>query len=88
MIKTQITVPDELYEKAKRIARQKEWSLAEVFRRGLEYMASTHLDTIEESGEWELPRIKCGANAIQSAKELDALIRQEREATLLSKAGF
>ncbi len=87
MTKTQISVPDELYEKAKKIARDKEWSLAEVFRRGLEYMASTHLDTIE-GGEWELPVIKCEAPDRQSARQLDALIQQEREAYLHHKGGL
>lgn len=42
MIKTQVQIPDELYYKAKRIAEEREWSLAEVMRRGLEYMARTH----------------------------------------------
>lgn len=35
-------IPDELYQKAKQIAKDREWSLAEVMRRGLEYMAQTH----------------------------------------------
>ena len=30
MIKTQVQLPDELYYKAKAIAEQREWSLAEV----------------------------------------------------------
>ena len=38
MIKTQVQLPDELYRKAKQIAREREWSLAEVMRRGLEHM--------------------------------------------------
>ncbi|MGD7652919.1 MAG: hypothetical protein ACQCXQ_06870 [Verrucomicrobiales bacterium] len=42
MIKTQVQIPDELYRKAKQIAKEREWSLAEVMRRGLEYMARTH----------------------------------------------
>jgi hypothetical protein len=42
MIKTQVQIPDELYQKAKQIAKDREWSLAEVMRRGLEYMAQTH----------------------------------------------
>ncbi len=54
MIKTQITVPDELYNKAKEIARTQEWSLAEVFRRGLEYMARTH-PTSAQVEEWQFP---------------------------------
>ena len=39
MIKTQVQLPDQLYYKAKAIAEQREWSLAEVVRRGIEYMA-------------------------------------------------
>lgn len=36
MIRTQVQLPDELYEKAKRFSREREMSLAEVVRRGLE----------------------------------------------------
>jgi hypothetical protein len=42
MIKTQVQIPDELYHKAKRLAEEREWSFAEVMRRGLEYMTRTH----------------------------------------------
>ena len=56
MIKTQIQVPDELYRKAKELAEAKEWSLAEVFRRGLEYM--TRVNQIEGvRRDWELPQL-------------------------------
>lgn len=59
MIKTQVQLPDELYYKAKAIAEQREWSLAEVMRRGLEYMALTH--PIRASAKkWELPVLKSG----------------------------
>ena len=57
MIKTQIQLPDELYRTAKAIAEQREWSLAEVMRRGLEYMAVAYpLRTTEKP--WELPVLK------------------------------
>ncbi len=36
VIRTQVQLPDELYEKAKRFSREREMSLAEVVRRGLE----------------------------------------------------
>jgi len=56
MVKTQVTVPDALYTQAKEIAKTREWSLAEVFRRGLEYMVSTH--PVEVTGDaWELPEL-------------------------------
>ncbi len=54
MIKTQVQLPDELYNTAKAIAAQREWSLAEVIRRGLEHMAIAY-PVSENSQNWELP---------------------------------
>lgn len=54
MIKTQVELPDELYFKAKAIAEQREWSLAEVVRRGLEYMARAY-PVSDTTRRWELP---------------------------------
>ena len=56
MIKTQVQIPDELYHKAKDLAKAKEWSLAEVFRRGLEYMTSVHESKLMDPN-WELPTL-------------------------------
>jgi len=38
MTKTQVQLPDALYRDAKRVAKEREISLAEVMRRGLEYI--------------------------------------------------
>ncbi len=38
MVKTQIQLPDGLYADAKRVAREREISFAEVVRRGVEYV--------------------------------------------------
>jgi hypothetical protein len=54
MIKTQIQLPDELYRTAKAIAAQREWSLAEVIRRGIEQMAIAY-PVIPGSSGWTLP---------------------------------
>ena len=59
MIKTQVQLPDELYYKAKAIAEQREWSLAEVVRRGLEYMALTY-PVRASAKQWVLPVLKSG----------------------------
>lgn len=56
MIKTQVQLPDELYHTAKAIAEQREWSLAEVVRRGLEHMAVLYPARQSEKG-WELPAL-------------------------------
>jgi hypothetical protein len=42
MVKTQVQIPEDLYAQAKRIAKEREISFAEVMRRGLEYMSRTH----------------------------------------------
>ena len=77
MIKTQVQIPDELYRKAKAIAEAREWSLAEVFRRGLEYMARTH-PVDEGPQEWELPKLT-GAHFNENFDDLDlnALARED-----------
>ncbi|MFC7337999.1 hypothetical protein ACFQY0_12475 [Haloferula chungangensis] len=56
MIKTQVQIPDELYRKAKQIAKEREWSLAEVMRRGLEYM--TQACPPGANAAIRLPRLK------------------------------
>ena len=54
MVKTQVQLPDELYKEAKRIAREREMSLAEVMRRGIEYMARVY-PPIQPSQAWSPP---------------------------------
>ena len=57
MIKTQVQIPDELFERAKRVAAEKEWSFAELVRRGLEQMTLRHPRAGSGGGEggWRLP---------------------------------
>lgn len=57
MIKTQIQIPDQLYHQAKAIAQQREWSFAEVVRRGIEYMAMMYPLTTDQN-DWQLPVLK------------------------------
>jgi len=57
MIKTQIQLPDGLYREAKRVAEEREMSLAEVFRRGVEYIARVYPPlTATEGRAWRLPK--------------------------------
>ena len=57
MIKTQVQLPDELYKEAKRVAREREMSLAEVMRRGIEYMARVY-PPLQSSRAWSPPMPK------------------------------
>jgi hypothetical protein len=56
MIKTQIQIPDDLFRRAKQIAAEKEWSFAELVRRGLEQMTLRHPVRSDDSAHgWQLP---------------------------------
>ena len=55
MIKTQVQIPDELFDRAKKVAAAKEWSFAEIVRRGLEYMTRVNPPHRESAKQWRLP---------------------------------
>ena len=55
MIKTQVQIPEHLYEEARRISREYEMSFAEVVRRGLERMAPAYPPR-KQRGKWSLPK--------------------------------
>lgn len=62
MIKTQVQIPDELYRRAKEVAARKEWSFAEVVRRGLEYITEVNPPGRKPGAKWRLPKpINMGA---------------------------
>ena len=57
MIKTQIQLPDCLYREAKRVAEEREMSLAEVLRRGVEYITRVYPPLKAVEGRpWLFPR--------------------------------
>ncbi len=68
MVKTQVQLPDELYRKAKQIAKEREWSLAEVMRRGLEHMVRACPPASD--GKTTLPVLPANAFA-ENADDLD-----------------
>ncbi len=55
MQRTQIQLPDRLFEASRALARRKEISLAELVRRGLEYLIATSPEGSASCGNWELP---------------------------------
>jgi hypothetical protein len=60
MIRTQVQIPDELYRKAKRFSREREISLAEVVRRGLELFLDRYPAGPLSEVAWALPKVDCG----------------------------
>ena len=55
MVKTQVQIPDELYRRAKQVAAEREWSFAEVVRRGLEYITQANPPGRAAGKKWRLP---------------------------------
>ncbi len=55
MIKTQIQLPETLYRELKRVAQEREMSLAEVIRRGAEYITQVYRPLDGPRQEWKLP---------------------------------
>ncbi len=60
MTRTQIQLPDELYQRAKAFAAQRELSLAEVTRRGLELFLDRFPSSEPARSAWQLPRVDAG----------------------------
>jgi hypothetical protein len=55
MVKTQIQLPDALYGEAKRVAREREISFAEVVRRGVEYVTRIYPPLEANAVAWRPP---------------------------------
>ncbi len=79
MTKTQIQVPEELYDELKAFAQRREWSLAETFRRGAELLLETYPQSAPPvSQAWQPPTSgKVGWKGL-SAKELSDLAFDEQ----------
>lgn len=75
MTRTQIQLPDELYQRAKAFAEQKELSLAEVARRGIELFLARFPQAEPAAQTWKLPAISAGSPMIA----LDELKRAASE---------
>ena len=60
MTRTQIQLPDELYQRAKAFAAQRELSLAEVTRRGLELFLDRFPSSEPARSAWQFPRVDAG----------------------------
>jgi hypothetical protein len=60
MTRTQIQLPEALYERAKRFAAEHELSLAEITRRGLELFLQRYPQVPPPRHQWQLPRVRGG----------------------------
>ncbi len=58
MTRTQIQLPNDVYERARKVCKSREISLAELARRGLEYILSVYAREPLGSDGWQLPKPK------------------------------
>ncbi len=56
MTRTQIQLPDETYARAKKLCEAREIPLAELARRGIEYILSVYAPEPDAKRAWELPK--------------------------------
>ena len=56
MVRTQIQLPDDLYTRARKLCEDREISLAEMARRGIEYMLSVYAAQPGNLDEWQPPK--------------------------------
>jgi hypothetical protein len=56
MTRTQIQLPDDVYAKAKKLCEAREISLAELARRGIEYILSVYTQEPGSVDDWQIPK--------------------------------
>ncbi len=74
MIKTQVQIPDELFNRAKQVAAAKEWSFAEIVRRGLEYMTTVNPAPPEPRESVAPARPASSGSVSRPAREVDRAV--------------
>jgi hypothetical protein len=79
MIRTQIQLSNELYQRAKRFAAEREMSLAEMTRRGLELLLDRYPPTGAGRAPWSLPRVNGGGLKV-ALVDLRDIASQDEEA--------
>jgi hypothetical protein len=82
MARTQILLPDELYQRAKRLAEERGISLGEMTRRGLELFLASFPETLVSKGGWSLPEVRGGGITVPLEK-LRNIAAEDEEARRL-----
>jgi len=86
MVRTQIQLPEHLYQEVKKISSDRELSLAELTRRGLEYVVSVYLPKEGgKTGKWILPKaIDLGGRPLVSESDWRELANENISASAKS----
>lgn len=84
MTRTQIQLPDELYQRAKTFASQREISLAEITRRGLELFLARFPEEAPGKKAWKLPKVRSGGIKV-ALEDLRQIATEDEEIRSLGK---
>lgn len=82
MVRTQIQLPNDLYQRAKAHAEAREISLAEVTRRGLELFLDRFPEPGNEHKTWTLPVVRSGGIKVPLEKLRDLAHEDEESRPL------
>lgn len=82
MVRTQIQLPDELYQRAKQFAAERELSLAEITRRGLEIFLSRFPENSAPGAAWKLPTVDGGGIKLPLRRLRDVATDEEESRSL------
>ena len=58
MTRTQIQLPEPLFQRLKKIAATRDWSLAELIRRGMETYAQSCPEVEQPRADWKMPVLR------------------------------
>lgn len=84
MTRTQIQLPDELYQRAKAFAAERELSLAEITRRGIELFLDRFPSAGAPQGQWQLPKVRSDGIKVP-LEALHDIAAEEEESRSLAK---
>ena len=82
MKRTQIQLPDPLYQRLKAIAEQKDWSLSEVMCKAAEHFITRFPEVPKPKAVWRFPTLDCGGDFLTDPANL----RPEAD-TILQRSG-
>jgi len=83
MVRTQIQLPEPLYRDVQRVAREHDWSIAEVIRRGAEVITRAYPHFKSNAGQgWQLPPPIPGKLLISDPSALRDALRTDFEAQI------
>ena len=82
MLRTQIQLPAPLFNQLRQIAEQRDWSVAELVRRGMEAYVQT-CQTSSSTAQWVMPVLRgSGGHLVDTASvrlEADAMVARSAD---------